>query len=229
MTATGIALSARFAVGQDVAPVRFGDLPQYSAKSQGRLYVLGFDQGTVKVGRAEDPQERTMQHARAAWAWGARLTRGWVSVSVRDVAHLERQLRVWAERQPGVERRNEEYFHGLDYDVAVAAGRVRTARRVATGPDEDGVLHDHSLRSVSHQARRTADPAVLHPEWVCGLDGETVGRAAMRLGATPRHVYALAEGGYLDLFVSPEGPAITTASWERYLASAGPRSSRSVS
>lgn len=228
MTATGIALSARFAVGQDVAPVRFGDLPQNSAKSQGRLYVLGFDQGTVKVGRAQDPQERTMQHARAAWAWGVSPTRGWVSVSVRDVAYLERRLRVWADRQPGVERRNEEYFHGLDYEATVAAGRAWTARRVATGPDEDGVLRGHSLRSVSHRARRASATAAL-PEWVRWLDGETVGRAAMRLGTTSRHVYALAEGGYLDLFVSPEGPAVTTASWERYLASAGPRSSRSVS
>lgn len=68
-----------------------------------------------------------------------------------------------------------------------------------------------------------ADPS---PDSPVGLP---VARIRAMLGCSKQKVYNLIDEGYLEVFPGPGVMLVTTASWERYLASAGPRSSRSVS
>ncbi len=84
----------------------------------GYLYVLRFSTGIVKVGQTTNPASRLRTHHSEAKAYGAPIVDVWLSPPHGRYLRNETALiRYCASRAP---RLRSEYFHGLDFEDAVA-------------------------------------------------------------------------------------------------------------
>ncbi|MET8278194.1 GIY-YIG nuclease family protein [Micromonospora sp. NPDC005174] len=121
------------------------------ARSGGHVYILLFNNGTVKVGSTTNPSVRIRTHQVAAANFGLSLTRFWVSRSF--VGHIEAETDVIAAAmQVCASVVGREWFQGVDYDALVerapfltytnpggaVLARKAAERRAAKGEDPAG-------------------------------------------------------------------------------------------
>jgi hypothetical protein len=80
------------------------------------IYVIAFEGGTVKVGRAADVAGRLATHRRTAACFGLGVTAEWHSprCGYRMSAQYERQLVEFCASR-GVLRGGQEYFTGVEF------------------------------------------------------------------------------------------------------------------
>ncbi|WP_405149376.1 hypothetical protein OG589_14325 [Sphaerisporangium sp. NBC_01403] len=85
--------------------------------NHGQIYVIAFDSGTLKVGRAADAQARLAMHRREAARHGIGVTSQWCSApcSQHEAVLYERQLLAFCASR-GTLRAGAEYFVGLEFD-----------------------------------------------------------------------------------------------------------------
>lgn len=84
---------------------------------QSHLYVIAFDSGTIKVGRAADVTARLGTHRREAARHGVSVIAEWYSAPCGEWAAMryeQRLLDACASR--GTLRAGQEYFSGLDFE-----------------------------------------------------------------------------------------------------------------
>lgn len=97
------------------------------------LYVVEFDQGTIKVGYSATPVERIAAHVYQAGQFGIGAVRQWVSEPHPTAYKVERTLVWWCKRL-AVGIHGSEWFTGLDFDEVQA-----TAAELLEGALEAGV------------------------------------------------------------------------------------------
>lgn len=85
----------------------------------GYLYVIRFNTGAIKVGQTDSPQQRMPTHRRHAWAFGTVMTDLWISPAHAGFIRNETRLISFMESASAL-RVRREYFHGADFDTAVA-------------------------------------------------------------------------------------------------------------
>lgn len=85
---------------------------------QSHIYVIAFDSGTLKVGRAADGANRLATHRREAARHGIGVTSQWCSTPCSEHAAVlyEKQLIAFCSSQ-GTLRAGTEYFVGVEFDA----------------------------------------------------------------------------------------------------------------
>jgi hypothetical protein len=128
------------------------------AEYGGYLYVLLFDNGTVKLGCSANPGRRIESHRGNAEGFGIEALRVWISPLHDDYIRTEKELIAQAEMLGGKQIR-KEYFAGVDFAAVVTA-----ARRI-TYPPVDVAAHEARaarpnvfVEFVKSGARRGAPP-----------------------------------------------------------------------
>ena len=87
----------------------------------GYVYVLAFDNGTIKVGRTQNAARRLGSHKSSARSFGLTITDEWVSplhVDGRQTKRPSRQSRLSL-----AGRRPPEYFSGASYHAVAKKAR----------------------------------------------------------------------------------------------------------
>lgn len=92
-------------------------------KVGGYLYVVGFDNGLVKVGRTSNPKVRLSTIKGAARTHGATVVSNWLSPLHLSFKPNEKAL-IQAIREAGGSSAQREYFRGVAFDRAVAEASV---------------------------------------------------------------------------------------------------------
>lgn len=89
-------------------------IPIKPRPEQSWLYVLAFDQGTIKVGWTAKPEQRMAAHAEQAAQFGIAVANQWISDPHPIAYELEKSLVRWcASRATGIVR--AEWFTGPDF------------------------------------------------------------------------------------------------------------------
>jgi hypothetical protein len=101
------------------------------------VYVIAFDSGTLKVGRAADARGRLATHRREAARHGVKTTAEWCSppCSARQAEHYERQVIAYCTSR-GTLRAGSEYFSGLDFPEVRQYVEALTGGKQAPQPAE---------------------------------------------------------------------------------------------
>lgn len=83
---------------------------------QSHIYVIAFDSGTLKAGRAADGAGRLAAHRREAARHGITVTSQWCSPPCNEGAavHYEQRLLAFCASR-GALRAGLEYFHGMEF------------------------------------------------------------------------------------------------------------------
>ena len=85
----------------------------------GYVYVIAFDDGTLKVGRSQDAEVRLRTHGQTAKGFGLSVTGKWSSPEHVGWVENEAALKALAEELGGV-CRGDEWFTGVDFGELVA-------------------------------------------------------------------------------------------------------------
>lgn len=85
----------------------------------GYVYVIAFDDGTLKVGRSQDAEIRLRTHGQTAKGFGLSVTGKWSSPEHVGWVENEAALKALAEELGGV-CRGDEWFTGVDFGELVA-------------------------------------------------------------------------------------------------------------
>jgi hypothetical protein len=87
---------------------------------EGHIYVLGFSDKSVKVGRTTDSKAefRIAMHKKVAKTGAATLTKSWISEQHGDSNLTERKLIEFC-RQHGQKHRGNEWFSGVSYETVL--------------------------------------------------------------------------------------------------------------
>lgn len=85
----------------------------------GHIYVLAFDNGTVKVGRTQDVRQRLGAHRSGARKFGLTIAREWVSPCHAEWRQNEDGLKALAVTLGGIPL-SAEYFKDVDFDALAA-------------------------------------------------------------------------------------------------------------
>jgi hypothetical protein len=84
---------------------------------QSALYVVEFDQGTIKVGFASNPVDRIQSHIYQAKKFRIGVLRHWVSEMSSTAFLHEQALIAWCTQQ-AKETHGKEWFTGLSFEEA---------------------------------------------------------------------------------------------------------------
>ena len=87
--------------------------------SEGYVYILEFSSGRVKVGFTTNLKARLSNHATTAKAYGASISRTWMSPHHEEARTNEKLMLAMCRATDGVEAEGE-YFAGLSWDAVVA-------------------------------------------------------------------------------------------------------------
>lgn len=79
------------------------------------LYVVEFDQGTIKVGYSSNPELRMQAFATHGSVFRIRVLRHWVSEPHMGASLNEKTLINWCKKR-AVEVSGKEWFYGLEFD-----------------------------------------------------------------------------------------------------------------
>jgi len=104
--------------------------------NRGHIYVVEFDQGTIKVGTSVDPKARLRSHAGLAAFFQISIARRWISLPHANAQANEKALIHWCTERAQVVG-GREWFGGLAFDEVVAHGR-KLAGDSPLLPDLDG-------------------------------------------------------------------------------------------
>ncbi len=100
----------------------------HSRADIGHLYVIAFDSGTTKVGKAVSPKSRLATHARDARMHGHVVTQSWTSEVHPENSLAERELINFC-RTLGT-CLSGEYFTDIPFDAACAFAEVEVGKRI---------------------------------------------------------------------------------------------------
>jgi hypothetical protein len=109
------AASRRGAVGEYISPPP-------AEPGCGHIYVIGFDSGTVKVGRTINPKQRLATHARIARVHGVTVRDSWTSDRHLGADETERQLIAFCCRWGS--QIDAEYFRDIAFENARAFAQL---------------------------------------------------------------------------------------------------------
>lgn len=85
----------------------------------GYVYVIGFNDGLVKVGRTQNPKVRLSTIRGAAGTHRMSIASNWLSPLHKDFKSSEKAL-IQAIKEAGGETAQREYFRGVNFDRAVS-------------------------------------------------------------------------------------------------------------
>jgi hypothetical protein len=106
------------------------DLPP-AGNGLGYLYVIRFSTGVVKVGQTAHPRRRLFEHRRDAAAYKVNVVRFWISEAHPNFLANETML---INLCAGVSARaKREYFHEVEFDVAVGLASSLATEAVSVG------------------------------------------------------------------------------------------------
>lgn len=97
----------------------FPQRPETAHKNDGYVYVIEFDNGTVKVGQTKHPDKRLSQHRTASSKFGIGIAKYFVSEIHRGHEDTERALIKHAQKLAGSESVPGEYFTGIHFSDCV--------------------------------------------------------------------------------------------------------------
>lgn len=115
------------------------DLPERAEDGHGYIYVIGFSNGTVKVGSTARPRMRFTQHRGDATKFGLRVDEWWISEALPDYRDRELDLIANANEMDNEGRlgRDREYLQGVPFHaVAELAQDIATDSGVFGEDDE---------------------------------------------------------------------------------------------
>lgn len=104
----------------------------------GYVYVIEFSTGLVKVGKTSDPAKRLETHRGNGAAFGADITRYWVSAA-HDNFDSNETLLIQAMRDLGGTSNRAEYFTGVSMEESVAAAKSLTLDEIDTEAHEANI------------------------------------------------------------------------------------------
>ena len=155
----------------------------------GHVYVLAFDNGTVKVGQTQNATQRLNSHKSAARGFGLTVTDEWVSPPHVGYRANEDALKAIAVNLGGTPT-SQEYFNGVDWATVVEKAEVELTFATPAPDVEDptGPGEEPPQRTAREVAIR--DHAV---EWVeTALAQEvTAARLFLDLGRGPEDMYGI--------------------------------------
>lgn len=88
------------------------------ARGSGHLYLIQFDNGTVKAGCTSDLPTRFTQHARDSGRYGLRIVNHWSSQRFSDIRLRERQLLDVLARIGTRTEAGREFFRDIPFSIA---------------------------------------------------------------------------------------------------------------
>ena len=135
----------------------------------GYVYVLAFDNGTVKVGRTQNTSQRLSAHKSEAGKFGVTLTDHWVSPPHTEWMRNEDKLKAIAAGLGGTVHRRE-YFRGVDYAEVLAAAEQLTF----TPPAEEVAAPEVAAPPKANAARKPHDSINAGYIYVAVRDGDII-------------------------------------------------------
>lgn len=145
------------------------------ARFGGYVYVIEFDNGTIKVGCTSNPQSRVSAHVRSAASFGIVLTRQWVSPLHEGHQETEKQLISLAE-QFGSVSGGTEYFTGVDFTKLIERAEKLSFPSVDTEAAEYRAKHVADVAIHSIESAKTAqDARTVTDDLIGRLFGRTEG------------------------------------------------------
>lgn len=90
---------------------------------EGHIYVLGFSDNTVKVGRTTDPKARLLKHRATSRQDNAEMVSQWVSVQHGNSDQTEALLIEFC-RKHGRKHRGNEWFSGVPYEKVLTYAKA---------------------------------------------------------------------------------------------------------
>lgn len=99
-------------------PLGHGRSRPASASDSGHLYLIQFDNGTVKAGRTSDLPTRFTKHARDSGRYGLRIVNHWSSQRFGDICLRERQLLDILARIGTRTEAGREFFRDIPFSIA---------------------------------------------------------------------------------------------------------------
>jgi hypothetical protein len=156
----------------------------------GHVYVLAFDNGTVKVGQTQNASQRLSSHRSIAKGFGLTVTKEWVSPPHVGWRANEDALKAIATDLGGTPT-SQEYFNGIDFDDVVEKAEVEltftTPESAAESPAQptdkppqtarDRAIRDHAIEWVEEALAQEVTAARLFldlgrdPEVMYGIGG----------------------------------------------------------
>lgn len=122
----------------------------------GSIYVVSFDRDVIKVGRSVCPKRRVQDHSVKSSVHGSETLGTWISSPHDSFERSETELIRWCRRNGDRAKGGREYFTGIPFTFAVAAGKVITAASElgeALGEDD---LDDRFVAELVEADRRRA-------------------------------------------------------------------------
>ncbi len=130
--------------------------------SSGYIYVIAFDDGTLKVGRSQDAEIRLRTHGQTAKGFGLSVTDKWSSPEHVGWVENEIALKTLAKELGGV-CRGGEWFTGVDFGDLVTKAAASLKFSQPDRPEKAGLSASGKRRKgTSHSIRR--EPAWLLDE-----------------------------------------------------------------
>lgn len=90
---------------------------------EGHVYVLGFSDNTVKIGRTTDPKARLLKHRAAGRQDNAEMVQQWISVQHGNSNQTEALLIEFC-RKHGQKHRGDEWFSGVPYQKVLTYAKA---------------------------------------------------------------------------------------------------------
>ena len=155
--------------------------------SAGHVYVLAFDNGTVKVGQTKNATQRLNTHKSSARGFGLTVTDEWVSPLHAGYRANEDALKGIAASLGGTPT-SQEYFSGVDFAAVVEKAQELTFATPEAAPPEPGMklpeYWDETFPERTAREHAIRDAAA---EWVTSALAHEVTFARMFLdaGGTP--------------------------------------------
>lgn len=150
----------------------------------GYIYVIAFDDGTLKVGRSQDAEIRLRTHGQTAKGFGLSVADKWSSPEHVGWVENEGALKALAEELGGV-RRSDEWFTGVDFGELVAKAAAlefpQSSRRGEASPPTSGRQQKATSRSLRREPAWLLDKAVWFARTGIPCEGITEERAIREL------------------------------------------------
>jgi hypothetical protein len=159
----------------------------------GHVYVLAFDNGTVKVGQTQNAPQRLSSHKSIARGFGLTVTGEWVSPPHAGYRANEDALKAIAASLGGTPT-SQEYFSGVDFAAVVEKAQelTFTAPEAGESPEPDAEDPAQPAEPPQMTAREIAirDDATKSVADAIAYE-VTVARQFLDWGGTPGDIYAV--------------------------------------
>jgi len=158
----------------------------------GYVYVLAFDNGTVKVGQTQNASRRLGNHKSSARGFGLAVTDEWVSPLHADWRANEEALKAIATGLGGTPA-GREYFSGVDFAAVVEKAEELTFPVPESGESSEPCSFEPTYWNETFPKRTSREHAIRDAaaEWLREQIANeiTVARMFLDKGHGPRFMY----------------------------------------